>query len=425
MIQTAPFARASARLLGGIREGRVSLADHRSRYLQPPAPTTQPRRELIAVIEASGLRGRGGAGFPTARKLQAVADQPGRRIVVANGTEGEPVSLKDTTLLRTQPNLVLDGAVLAASAVGAGRLVIAVSRRQREALDSIRAALAERRHEGVPCPIELVETPPRYVAGEESALVHWLNGGPAKPTSVPPRPFERGIKGRPTLVQNVETLAHLTQIATHGADWFRRVGESEEPGTMLVTISGVAQAASVIEAAVGTPIAELITRAGGAPDQLHAVLVGGFFGTWLAAESLDLAFSRPGLARQGASPGAGVLIGLRKDACPLRETARLLTWFASESSGQCGPCVFGLDAIARASRQLADGFLPPSDAERLQRLRREITGRGACQHPNGAVRLLTSVLEVFAEDVERHLNSKPCPAGPSVIGVPTVNTGWR
>jgi NADH:ubiquinone oxidoreductase subunit F (NADH-binding) len=191
MIQTAPVPPAATRLLRGFRESRVSLADHRSHYLQPSAPTTQPRRELIAVIEASGLRGRGGAGFPTARKLQAVADQPGRRIVVANGTEGEPASLKDTTLMRVQPHLILDGAVSAASAVGAERIVIAVSRRQREALASIHAALAERTHEGVPCPIELVETPPRYIAGEETALVHWLNGGPAKPTSTPPRPFER------------------------------------------------------------------------------------------------------------------------------------------------------------------------------------------------------------------------------------------
>jgi NADH:ubiquinone oxidoreductase subunit F (NADH-binding) len=409
------------RLLDGPDGMPRSLAGHRVLLPPPPPPGGRPQPGVIELVAKAGLRGRGGAGFPTARKMRSVAERRGPRVVVANGTEGEPVSRKDETLLIEHPHLVIDGALWAAAAIGAERVVLAVERSRTEALRSARAALHERGAPAGTMGVELVETPPRYVAGEESALVHWLNGGDARPTTAP-RPFERGVGGRPTLVQNVETLAHLALIATHGADWFRRVGSPDEPGTMLVTVTASPPHSAVLEAAVGTPLGELIARAGGARPA--AVLVGGFFGAWLPSSLLHLPLSREALAAHGASPGAGVVLALPEDACGLQETARILGWYAAESAGQCGPCVFGLADLASAAAQLAAGALERHGARRLERWAAEIEGRGACHHPNGAVRLLTSALRVFAADVERHLAGSPCRARPA-FAVPASREIWR
>jgi NADH:ubiquinone oxidoreductase subunit F (NADH-binding) len=424
MIEVISPTAARRRLLSGSSDERVGLAEHRSHYQPPAAATEKSQRELIELVARAGLRGRGGAGFPTARKLQAVADRRGPRVVVANGTEGEPASKKDKTLLMQQPHLVLDGALWAAHVVGTTRVVLALERGRPEVLRSLRLALAERSSAPAEVPVELVETPPRYVAGEESALVHWLNGGPAKPTATPPRPSEHGVDGRPTLVQNVETLAHLALIAAHGGDWFRGAGEPEEPGTMLVTVSGLRSRPRVLEADVGTPIVHVLERAEVDPSELGALLVGGFFGTWLSPSSAGLPLSRHALASHGASPGAGVLIALPRTACGLEETARILTWYATESAGQCGACVFGLADVARAAGQLAAGTLAPSGLKRLERWASEIAGRGACHHPNGATRLLGSALQIFAEDVERHLANAPCRA-PQALAIPASRAVWR
>jgi NADH:ubiquinone oxidoreductase subunit F (NADH-binding) len=251
--------------------------------------------------------------------LRSVAEGRQRPVVVVNGTEGEPNSGKDSLLLTSLPHLVLDGALWAAAAVGADRVVIGIDRTRPEALVSMNDALAER-VDSEPSDVEvrITDTPPRYVAGEESALVHWINGGPAKPTATPPRPYQRGVDGRPTLVQNTETLAHLAQICAYGADWFRQAGPPEEPGTALMTVSGAVGRPSVVEAPIGTPIGEILDLAGGPTAPLQALLVGGFFGTWVAAsEALSAPFSRAGLQPLGASPGAGIIIALPAGACGL------------------------------------------------------------------------------------------------------------
>jgi hypothetical protein len=229
-----PRARAESRLLPP-SGAPVALAAHLERHGRLPALRGESAA-LLAAVERSGLRGRGGAGFPTHRKLRAVA--AGRApVVVANGVEGEPASHKDALLMRANPQLVLDGAITAAAAVGAKQIVIAVGRGAASARASMAAAIDERARAGGREQFELVAVPERFVAGEESALVNWLNGGPAKPTFVPPRPFERGVRGRPTLVQNVETLANLALIARAGAatgsaSRYRRCssGAISEPG---------------------------------------------------------------------------------------------------------------------------------------------------------------------------------------------------
>jgi NADH:ubiquinone oxidoreductase subunit F (NADH-binding) len=395
--------------------GPVSLAEHRARY--GPVPDVghdmQDRQALIDEVGRAGLAGRGGAAFPTARKLAAVA--AGRHaVVVANGTEGEPASAKDKVLLAVSPHLVLDGLVLAADIVGAQRAVIVVHHAVREIVDE---AVSERRHARIDeVPVEVVTAADRFVGGEASAVVHWIARGVPTPTATPPRVSERGLGAAPTLVQNVETLAHLALIARYGAPWFRSVGTPQEPGSMLVTILGAVCQPCVHEIAIGTPTAEVLALAGGPSAPLQALLIGGFFGAWTrAATAMARPFSTAGLADVGASVGAGLIAALPDDACGLRETARVARYLAEESAGQCGPCVFGLDAIAGEIERLADGRT--CDLGLLRRWLGQANGRGACSHPDGAVRLVRSALDVFGSELELHAGGWCCGTA-SVLPIP-------
>ncbi len=439
---TAPIA-GPARLLAQLHARRpdsqprpheaVSLAEHRHRYPAPPEPRRHGDPSLVELIGRSGLAGRGGAAFPTGRKLDAVARGRGRGVVVVNGAEGEPASGKDRLLLRRLPHLVIDGALVAAAAVGADRVVICVDRTSTAAVASVQRAVAERVAERAAqrsaVTIEVAATPPRYVAGESSALVQWLNDGPAKPTAAPPAPRERGVAGRPTLVQNVETLAHLAQIARFGSEWFREAGTPAEPGTALLTVSGAVARPAVIETALGTPIEHILASAGGLVGEPQALLVGGFFGSWVStAAARSVPFSRAGLAPLGAQPGSGVVIALPQGACGLAETARIVAWYAAESAGQCGPCLYGLADLARGAASLAQpNGSPAAPAAQLRRWADQIDGRGACHHPDGAVNLLRSALWVFAADLARHEQGRPClgASAPPALHVPAVHTTWR
>jgi NADH:ubiquinone oxidoreductase subunit F (NADH-binding) len=196
--------------------GRTDLRAHRAQIPAPPISGSRPDDRLMLEVEAAGLRGRGGAAFPTAVKLRAVSAGRGRPVVVVNGSEGEPASRKDRVLLAARPHLVLDGALVAAAAVGAGRIVIGLDETDADALAAIRSALGDRRENRLLREAAVVPVPHRYVAGEERSLVRLIDGGPAVPSAAAQRPFERGVGGRPTLVQNVETLAHLAQIAAFG-----------------------------------------------------------------------------------------------------------------------------------------------------------------------------------------------------------------
>lgn len=381
--------------------GAVPLAHHEARY--GPLPDLG-REQLLDRVEAAGLTGRGGAGFPTHRKLRTVG--AGRTaVVVGNGSEGEPASGKDALLLSLSPHLVLDGLTLAARAVGADRVHL-VTEEGSPVLDGLRVALQERDRErsrlGDP-KVRLVPTAARFLSGEESAVVNRVNGGPAIPTAVPPRVFERGVGGRPTLVQNVETLAHLALISRFGGDWFRGVGTEAEPGSALFTVGGAVSSPGVTEAALGTPVADLLASAGGPLEPLQAVLFGGYHGAWLpAAEAMSARLLSADLRRRGAALGAGVVLALPVSACGVVETARVMRYLAAESAGQCGPCRFGLSAIGEALAELAGPGQSLSQRRLLERWAGMVEHRGACHHPDGAVRFLRSALQVFEAEFDQH-----------------------
>jgi NADH:ubiquinone oxidoreductase subunit F (NADH-binding) len=404
------------RLLAGLDPtGRpMTLAEHER--VHGELPRRRPY-ELIEAIERSGLRGRGGADFPAARKLRAVAE--GRRVsaVVVNGSETEPASAKDRLLLSRMPHLVLDGAVLAAAAVGAREVIVKVGESALASLQALEGAVSVRPGDSVP--IRLVAGPEGYVAGEESAVVNYLNGGPELPTFVPPRPFERGYRRRPTLIQNPETLAQVALVARFGEHWYRELGTAADPGSVLVTISGAVRAPGVYEMAFGTPMVELLEAAGGPAEELRALLVGGYFGTWVqAADAMRLRLAREELRSAGCALGSGVLIALGESACGLHETARVIDYLADQSAGQCGPCMYGLRAVADAVAALADGVR--GERERILRWASEIRGRGACHHPDGAVRFVASAMRVFEPEIESHRRGT-CRARPAGLPLPGVN----
>ncbi|HLM87338.1 MAG TPA: NADH-ubiquinone oxidoreductase-F iron-sulfur binding region domain-containing protein [Solirubrobacteraceae bacterium] len=401
------------RLLAGVSgHGVMSLEHHR--VVHGTAPLARGRRahkiDLIEQVELAGLRGRGGGGFPAAMKMRAVAASRGRPVVLVNAAEGEPASRKDRTLTRALPHLVLDGAELAAQAIGARELIVGVCESAQASIESLEVAIAERGAQPREAArTRVVNVPNRYVAGQETALVNLVGGGPALPTFTPPMPFERGVGGRPTLIANAETLAHMALIARYGGRWFRELGTLADPGSALVTLSGAVARAGVYEIALGESLASVIDAAGGLTARPAAVLLGGYSGAWVSAEHLhELSLADEQLAPYGASLGAGVVFVLSEHACPVAELARLAGWLAAQSARQCGPCVHGLDAIATSLQEVAGGVVHSNVRERIESLAALVRGRGACAHPDGTARMVLSALDTFAVELSDHAKHGPC-----------------
>jgi len=418
----------AARLTAGWRDSprTAGLREHTQTYGALPRPGSgRQRAALAAAVGEAGLTGRGGAAFPTGTKLRAVAARRGRAVVVANGMEGEPASEKDQALMSRAPHLVLDGAAAAAEAVGADDVHLCLPRPRQWLVELMTDAIAERQRAGLDrVAFDVQELPDHYVSGEETALVRWLNGGEAKPAATPPRPAEKGVGRRPTLVDNVETLAHVALIARYGPAWFRQAGLPHAPGTMLVTVSGAVAEPGVYEIELGTVLGDVLAMSGSS-GQASAVLLGGYFGSWHHIDAVaGVPVTAGDMRRVGASPGAGVVVVLTPETCGLAETARVLAYLASQSAGQCGPCAFGLPAVAGDFAQLASGRPQGQVLDRLERRLAAITGRGACRHPDGATRLAASALAAFAPDARAHASHRPCRSGqhgrsrPAVLPVP-------
>jgi NADH:ubiquinone oxidoreductase subunit F (NADH-binding) len=410
---------------------QLTLAEHLSAHGPPPfaEPASEPGgvASLIAAVEQSGLTGRGGAGFPAGRKMRAVAEA-GRRagplhsqvgtVVIANGAESEPASGKDRLLLRRAPHLVLDGIVLAAEAVGATSAYLCV----HDDSAALRDAVTSRERAGLNrVPVQVVEVPAGYVASQETALIGLLNGTGPRPAFVPPRPSERGVRRRPTLVQNVETLANIALIARYGPAWFREAGPPSAPGTALITVSGTIARPGVYEIELGTTIGTLLDRAGGSSEPPQAALAGGYFGGWLplpAAGQVHL--TEQALRAAGAAFGPGVLVVLPESSCPLAEIARVTEYLAGQSARQCGPCSNGLPALAGALGHVAFGRPAGDLLHWTRQLLGLVSGRGACHLPDGTAGLVGSTLTTFEADLRYHASRGPCgrAARPPVLPLP-------
>ncbi len=379
------------RLLAGpeLSMGAERLASHLGRL----GPLPKGVHSLVELLVHTGLTGRGGAGFPVGLKWRAVAAASrASAVVIVNGAEGEPHSKKDRLLMSSRPHLILDGALLGAAAVHAREIVLYIGEGHHAALRSMEEAVAERTA-GERRLIRIVRAPARYVAGESSATAHLVDAGIATPTTTPPPTRERGVTGAPTLVQNVETLAHVALIARTGAP----------TDTVLVTVAGAVRTPGVLEVDAGTPVGEAVRLAGGPSEPARALLLGGYFGRWVdPAEGWSLPIDPQALHSMGLSLGCGVLGVLPASQCPVCEVAGIMRYLASESSAQCGPCFFGLRALADACTRIAERGTDAGDLQRLQRWSAEVQGRGACKHPDGAVLFLQSALKTFGGDFAHH-----------------------
>lgn len=411
----------------GQEAGFESIEEHKRRLGAYPAGG----RGFIEVLKQSGLRGRGGAWFPTWRKWSAVAEcSQGDAVVVINASEGEPLSAKDRTLMSLRPHLVLDGAALAAASLGADDIVLYLSRGAAATEKALQRAIKERVHSGRQEPqIRIVRTSHRYIAGESSAVVNRVSGGPSKPKFSLQRSAEKGVNDRPTLVQNAETLAHVAMIARYGNDWFRQLGTQSSPGSTLMTVLGNVKHPGVYEVDLGARLGGVLEAAGGTVTPAGGALLGGYFGTWLPPAAMqDLPLDVDGLrATHGASLGCGVLAVLPQGGCGVIEASRIFSYLAAETAGQCGPCVNGLGAIAEAMERIASSNAGPGDLEQVRRWIEMVRGRGACHHPDGAVGLLSSALTVFDEHLKSHLYRQSC-YGASITGFPqppVSGQGWR
>lgn len=365
---------------------------------QPIATTTPPGpSSLSGLLATAGLVGRGGAGFSTARKLDAAIGT--RADLIVNACDGEIGAAKDAwTVEHRLPELVA-GAHLVAAATG-GTIRYAA---QRGSATAQRLAAAG---------LDVLAVPHRYVSSEESALVSLAHGGLAKPMTTRV-PFVYGGRDRrdakvaPTLVLNAETVGLIAQLAARGADgpaWFTSVGTPDEPGPRLVTVTGYVERPGVVQTAAGAALTQVLDLAGGLPADAQTVVVGGLGGIVLDADTArEVTWSRAGLAPYGGSTGAGVVAVLDPRQCPLDVVNGFVAYGAGESAGQCGPCMFGLPAIAEDFDRLTRGAAGAQEFDRLRRRLGQLPGRGACHHPDGVARFAGSALSALAPHVREHL----------------------
>ena len=322
-----PWVHAGPLLLAGLDDG-PGLAAHRRRYGDPPFVGLT---DLVELTRRLGLRGRGGAAFPFATKLAAASASRRRAVVVVNGAEGEPASCKDTALMRTRPHLVLDGAVATASALGAPDVHVVLPGDRPAAAARLRAAMAERRDR---VRLRPHVADPAFVAGQSAAVLELLAGRPNRPVTGWVPAAESGHRGRPTVLSNAETFAHVGVMLLSGEATYSGHGPSEEPGTTLLTLAAPWRRPEVLEAAFGTPLADLL------PGEWHGrpLLVGGYHGTWASWSTVrDATVSVDGMRRLGVPLGAGLLLSAGAGGDPWELTRRITDYLAGESAGRCGP----------------------------------------------------------------------------------------
>lgn len=381
------------------------LRCHLERFGSRPAVTGSSGAAFLRTLEEYELTGRGGGHFPVARKWQSALRAGGGGILVANAAESEPESAKDHVLLTTVPHLVLDGLSCAAEVLGSTACVLWIHEQSYAARRAMATAVAERRASGlVELPIKQVAAPNHYLSGESSAILRTLSGGPTLPSFARRPASAAGHLGRPAVVHNVETLARIGLLA--------RTGHLLRPPTTLVTVSTQASR-TVLELDEDVTVGAAVRNGGCGDIEMQAVLVGGYGGSWLPwATASNIALRQPAFHEQGASLGAGVLIPLAVTECGIARTAEIAAFLAGASARQCGPCRNGLPTLAERLKAMAHGHCGSDGVNELKALAQLVDGRGACRHPDGAVRMITSALRTFAADVTRHVRGMSCESAP-------------
>ncbi|MBI5436021.1 MAG: SLBB domain-containing protein [Nitrosomonadales bacterium] len=382
-----------------------------ARAAQDPAAV----REEIRLAE---LRGLGGSGFPAWRKWDAVAAElpkPDKYLVV-NGNEDEPGTFKDRLLLEETPHQVIEGAVVAALAIGANRVVFYINPDLARSLAAMKAALEQWQTSelpalastalGRPLQLEFLPGSGHYIGGEETASMEWIEGRFPFPRGKPPYPAQAGVHGCPTLINNVETLAHVPHIAVHGAAWFRALGKAPGTGTKLYSLSGDVLHPGVFELPMGTPLRELIFVHGGgllSGKPLKAVFTGGPSSTLLTPADLDVALDFDSLRARGSNLGTGAMIVISEGTGIVKRVAEYERFFAHSSCGQCNSCKVGTATMSRLLDRIDTGRGTAADLASLENLCTMLPNSGRCHLINGAVQLLDSAFHHFHDEFRQAL----------------------
>ena len=383
-----------------------------------------------AEIVASGLRGRGGGGFPTGTKWDSIAGAgEGRRYVVCNGAEGEPGTFKDRALLRADPYQLVEGVIIAAYAVGAGQAYICVKERFTEERERVTRAVMEMQDAGIcrECEIAIVAGPDEYLFGEEKAMLEVIEGSAPLPRWFPPH--EHGLfatavatgwepaqhvgthASNPTLVNNVETLSNVPHILARGASWFRERGTTESPGTIVTTVVGDVVAPDVGEVEMGTPLGAVIDAVGSGLQpgrQLKAVL-SGVANPVLTAAAADAPVTYEGLAAAGGGLGSAGFIVLDDTACMVQAAMICSRFLYIESCGQCPPCKRGSGEITQRLERIELGAGTPDDVDAIASWLQRVTDGNRCYLAVEERVVVTSILQTFRDEVDEHLALGRCP----------------
>ncbi len=395
-----------------LTEPAVDLVAYRARGGYRALTGEISTEAILARVAEAGLRGRGGAWFPVERKWTTALAVPGRRVLVANGAEDEPGSRKDRHLMTVAPHLVIDGALTAAVALGADTVKLYVNSHAAPSLAAMRAALAEVLATDLAAAIDVVvvEAPASYVAGEDSAAVEYLQTGTAQPRNKPPFPAEAGLDGRPTVVSNVETLAHLALIARDGVDAFRANGTEDCPGTMLVTLPAECRNPGVYEVPVGAVLDEVLQKFGGGfvDGPARGIQVGGPASGWLAGDNLHVPLDPTSVAAAGSSLGCGAVRVLPSGHCAVDAVTSTSEFFAREQCGKCPPCRMGTQFVHGVAKALLAGKAQVAQLDTAPTLIAQIKPATACALPSFTLPPFVSAREVFADDFATHLAGGEC-----------------
>jgi len=410
----------------GVPEGREELEEYRARggYQALAQAVRTPPEEIVKIVSDAGLRGRGGAGFPTGKKWQFTREAPDEpRYLVLNGGEDEPGSKKDRVLMENLPHMVLEGTILGAYAIGAAKAYLYINARYDLAIQSINGALAEAKSarywgkqvlgSDFDLDIEVFPAPHNYVAGEDTAALDVIEGKKPWPRQKPPFPVTVGLFGKPTAVNNVETLANIAPIVLKGADWYRKVGTADSSGTMIFSLNDDVNRPGVYELPFGTPLRYLIEECGGgikSDKKIKAIMPAAPSSAFLPADKIDTPLDHNSMRDAGSALGCGVVRLIAEDRCIVEELLKIAEFFAAESCGQCPACRMETNTLAMMLKKVQAGQGGSAILEQFGKILAFNKGKGFCNLIAMPGPPIESALKLFPADFEAHLSTGKCPA---------------
>ena len=388
------------------------------------ALTTMKAEEVIQVVKDSGLRGRGGGGFPTGLKWSfCVANKADQRYIICNADEGDPGAFMDRSVVEGNPHAVIEGMIIGAYAIGASIGYVYIRAEYPLAVDRLRIALKAAEAQGYlgknlfgtdfNLKIKVKLGAGAFVCGEETALIASIEGERGMPRAKPPFPANKGLWGKPTIINNVETFANIPQIITKGAAWYASVGSGKSKGTKVIALTGKIRNTGLIEIPMGMPLKDIIFKIGGGieGDKLFkAVQTGGPSGGCIPQQHIDLPVDYEGLASVGSMMGSGGMVVLDETDCMVNISKFFLEFTQSESCGKCVPCRIGTKRLLEILTRITEGNGKEGDIELLQELAEDVRDSSLCGLGMSAPNPVLSTIRYFRHEYEAHIKNKKCPA---------------